>query len=141
LILFADLESLIEETKRFALASRRERPTPVDFETVLRRYNLPVASLKPHLKHPINRAELPPKYIDTALDKEAYVVLPLLGEELSGQSDKDSKPYIPSAFPDFPSRHTYSFTPQEDTKARDPKKTRQDCAARRGCPETFGSGI
>ena len=126
---FLDLHSLIEETKRFALASRREQPTPADFETALKRYNLSVSSLKPHLKNPVCPSDIPPKFIDAVpLDEEANVVLPLLGVELSGQADKNCKPYIPSNFPDFPSRHTYSFTPQDDTNHRDPKKTREEAA-------------
>ncbi|KAG5952593.1 hypothetical protein E4U53_000469 [Claviceps sorghi] len=123
------LNSLIEETKRFALASRREHPIPLDFEVVLRRFNLPVSSLKPHLKNPLPIAALAPsyQYVHEA-DEEAYATLPLLGPELSSQEDRNAKKYIPSSFPDFPSRHTYKFTPQEDTNTRDSKKIREEAA-------------
>ncbi|KAG5934685.1 hypothetical protein E4U59_006053 [Claviceps monticola] len=123
------LNSLIEETKRFALASRRDRPIPSDFEAVLRRFNLPVSSLKPHLKNPLPTIALAPsyQYVHEA-DEEAYATLPLLGPELSGQADKVAKKYIPSYFPEFPSRHTYKFTPQEDINTRDSKKIREEAA-------------
>ncbi|KAG5983994.1 hypothetical protein E4U55_006506 [Claviceps digitariae] len=123
------LDSLVEETKRFALASRRDHPVPLDFEAVLRHFNLPVSSLKPHLKNPLPTVALAPsyQYVHEA-DEEAYATLPLLGPELSSQEDKDSKKYIPSSFPDFPSRHTYKFTPQEDTNTRDSKKIREEAA-------------
>ncbi|CCE31754.1 hypothetical protein E4U22_001656 [Claviceps purpurea] len=123
------LNSLIEETKRFALASRRDHPIPSDFEAVLRRFNLPVSSLKPHLKNPLPTIALAPsyQYVHEA-DEEAYATLPLLGPELSGQADKVAKKYIPSYFPEFPSRHTYKFTPQEDINTRDSKKIREEAA-------------
>lgn len=124
-----DVESFIQETKRFALVSRREYPTPVDFEHTLRRYNLSTSSLQPHLKHRLRDVEPSRTYVDPSFaDVEGHTTLPLLSEELSGQADKACKPYIPSNFPEFPSRHTYSFTPQEDLTIRDPKKTREEAA-------------
>lgn len=96
---------------------------------MLRRYNLPISSLKPHIKHPIPKSDVIPQYVNVEIpDKDAHTTLPLLGEELSGQPDKQAKSYIPGSFPDFPSRHTYKFTPQEDTTVRDPKKIREDAA-------------
>ncbi|KAH7324473.1 hypothetical protein B0I35DRAFT_424268 [Stachybotrys elegans] len=125
----AYLESLIEETKTFAIASRREHPIPTDFEITMRRFNLPMSSLKPHLKHPIPKQDVLPEFANLVIDdQDAHATLPLLGQELSGQPDKDDKQYIPASFPDFPSRHTYRFTPQEDTSVRDPKQIREDAA-------------
>ncbi|KFA47193.1 hypothetical protein S40293_06717 [Stachybotrys chartarum IBT 40293] len=123
------LETLLQETTRIALAARRERPIPTDFEATMRRFNLPMSSLKPHLKHPIPQQEVTPTYAPfVPSDQDAYITLPLLSEDLSGQPDKESKDYIPSSFPDFPSRHTYRFTPQENTNLRDSKKIREDAA-------------
>lgn len=122
-----DLESIIEETKRLAMASRREHPLPSDFEAMLKRYNLPISSLKPHVARPISN-DAPIAYNTVATADVDFKSLPLLGPELSGQVDKDAKPYIPKAFPDFPSRHTYKFTPQSDTRARDSKSIREEAA-------------
>ncbi|EJP64242.1 hypothetical protein MY5147_008850 [Beauveria neobassiana] len=125
----AYLESIIEETKRFAIASRREHPIPSDFQNMLRRYNLPISSLMPHLKNPMSIDPTPSfVHIEDARQSSEFNPLPLLGSELSGQTDKDAKSYIPSSFPDFPSRHTYKFTPQEDTRSRDSQKIREEAA-------------
>jgi transcription initiation factor TFIID subunit 8 len=123
------LESIIDDTKSLAIASRRENPIPSDFEIMLKRYNLPISSLKPHIRHPIAKRDVIPEYVDVDIsDQDAHTTLPLLGEELSGQPDKQAKSYIPPSFPDFPSKHTYKFTPQEDVTVRDPKKIREDAA-------------
>lgn len=124
-----DLESIIQETKRVALAARREHPISTDFEVMLRYHNLSTSSLKPHLKNPIAREELTPKYTNiVATDPDALRMLPLLSSELSGQADKDAKQFIPTSFPDFPSRHTYVCTLQEDTGSRDSHKIREEAA-------------
>lgn len=123
------MESIIEETKRLAVASRREQPNPADFEHMLRRYSLPISSLKPHLKNPTSADPIPIFVRTTETgDVSDFKPLPLLGAELSGQADKDAKSYIPASFPDFPSRHTYKFTPQDDSRTRDSQKIREEAA-------------
>ncbi|ATY65767.1 bromodomain associated domain protein [Cordyceps militaris CM01] len=125
----AYLESIIEETKRLAIASRREHPIPSDFENMLNRYNLPISSLMPHLRSPISVDPMPTfPYHDNAHLSSEFNQLPLLGSELSGQADKDAKSYIPASFPDFPSKHTYKFTPQADMRSRDSQKIREEAA-------------
>lgn len=85
--------------------------------------------MKPHVRHPLPKNQLAPSYVDALPeDDDARTTLPLLGHELSGQPDKDEKDYIPASFPEFPSKHTYKFTPQEDTSVRDAKKIREEAA-------------
>lgn len=124
------LDSIIGEIKQFAHSSRREHPTPMDFEKTLNRHNIPIRSLKPHLNNPLPRQRLAPTYIQVKSidDHDAFTTLPLLDPELSGQADKDSKSYIPKSFPDFPSMHTYKFTLQEDINIRDSKRIREQAA-------------
>jgi hypothetical protein len=96
---------------------------------MLKLHNLPIASLKPHLKNPLPQSKLAPTWdLINPQDDDAYTTLPLLGEELSGQSDKNSMQHVPSFFPDFPSRHTYRFTPQQDVSTRDSQKIREEAA-------------
>ncbi|RDA95565.1 hypothetical protein CP533_1209 [Ophiocordyceps camponoti-saundersi (nom. inval.)] len=123
------IDSMVEETKRFALSSRRELPIPTDFGLAMRFHNITTASLRPHLKHPLSRRpQLVPSYRNVAVADDALRTLPLLTQELSGQADKDAKGFIPASFPDFPSRHTYRHTPQDETGGRDPKKIREEAA-------------
>jgi transcription initiation factor TFIID subunit 8 len=111
------------------MAARRELPTPVDFESTLRRFNLPVSSLRPHTKHPIRKSSTLPQYFDPLSEHEIpYMELPLLSEELSGRQEKVEKVHIPTSFPDFPSKHTYKYTPRDDTDGRNPKKIREEAA-------------
>lgn len=60
------------------------------------------------------RSKLHAQYFDpTAQRPPPGSELPLLGNELSGRSEKASKKYIPKNFPDFPSIHTYKYTPED----------------------------
>ncbi len=120
---------MVGEIKWFAAASRRDHPIPMDFERMLRRHNISAASLKPHLRHPLQNHVHQPPYSETiTADGEPFTTLPILGSELSGQPDKDMKLYIPHSFPSFPSKHTYKFTAQEDVNLRDSKKIREQAA-------------
>lgn len=111
------------------MAARREHPIPTDFELMLRYHNLSTSSLKPHLRTPIAKEDLTPKYTNiVATDPDALRTLPLLSSELSGQADKDAKHFIPASFPDFPSQHTYRCTLQEDTGTRDSQRIREEAA-------------
>lgn len=90
---------------------------------------MPVSSLKQHLRAPISASIVCPSY-DNAWHPsgDGLATLPLLDQELSGEPDKDSKLYIPTSFPDFPSKHTYKFTQQEDVNIRDSKRIREQVA-------------
>ncbi|CAK7233841.1 hypothetical protein SBRCBS47491_008748 [Sporothrix bragantina] len=120
------IQSIAEDVTRFALAGRRSQPIPPDFGLSLDRFNIGTSALRPHLRNPIHpskRVQQPSLtepsegyHVDKfrrLLERSGsdYGDLPLLGDELSGQSEKESKSYIPSSFPAFPSIHTYRNTP------------------------------
>ncbi|KAL5321614.1 hypothetical protein ACEPPN_009574 [Leptodophora sp. 'Broadleaf-Isolate-01'] len=111
------------------LNSRRSLPTPPDFKYALSEFDLPIASIEPHLKPPIPASKLllqlePAPHTDLgspSLEK-------LLGDTLSGESDKKVKPYIPKKFPSFPSKHTYKWTEKDYGREMDPRRVREEAA-------------
>ncbi|KAF1843118.1 uncharacterized protein K460DRAFT_139778 [Cucurbitaria berberidis CBS 394.84] len=74
---------------------------------------IPPSLLQPHFEPPAP-PEAPPPTTES-----------LLGPELSGKADKDTRPYIPKHFPAFPSRHTYKATPVFTERENDPRKIRE----------------
>ncbi|KAK1249024.1 hypothetical protein MKX07_002540 [Trichoderma sp. CBMAI-0711] len=122
------MSSIMGEIKRLAIASRREHPIPTDYETVLKYHNISVSSLKPHVKNRLYNQDATDRSLVATTADDTFASLPLLGPELSGQPDKESKPYIPASFPGFPSTHTYKFTPQEDRRTREAKQIREEAA-------------
>lgn len=129
----ADFTGFVEHLKHTANAARRENPTPADFETILQRYNVPTSSLKPHLKNPVPKEKLVPKFYNPftehlkAIESSSKPSM-FLGPELDGNAEKESKPWIPTSFPPFPSKHSYKFTPVE-APMRDLKRKRAEAAA------------
>ncbi len=117
------------------LNSRRSQPTPKDFEYGLREFCLPMASLEPHLRPPIPKYKsqivlepLPPEELSY------NDITRLIGDDLSGDQEKNRMPYIPKRFPSFPSKHTYKWTEKESARETDPRKIREEAAkaARQG---------
>lgn len=75
--------------------------------------DIPPSLLQPHFAPPAP-PEAPPPNTDS-----------LLGPGLSGKTDKETRPYIPSHFPPFPSKHTYKSTPVFTKRENDPRKIRE----------------
>ncbi|KAI5860824.1 hypothetical protein GGS23DRAFT_579081 [Durotheca rogersii] len=102
----------VDHLKRTANAARRNEPTPADFEQILHRYDVPLSSLKPHLKNPVSKPLLEPSFYDPVSEDIQYFhkPRPFLGEELEGREEKEERLWIPKSFPVFPSKHTYKFT-------------------------------
>lgn len=114
------------------LNARRAEPIPTDFEHALTRFNVPLASLKPHLKPPIPSSktriqlEVLPPHGEQVRDEES--LSRLLGGDLSGHSEKQEKAYVPKKFIGFPSKHTYKWTEKESLRETDPRKIREEAA-------------
>ncbi|CAP61437.1 uncharacterized protein PODANS_4_690 [Podospora anserina S mat+] len=106
------VESLFGTVKINANAARRSQPIPRDFERALKYFNLTTTALEPHKKNPIPRAKRIPEYEPIPERDPVFVDMPVLGAELDGARDKESKLYIPKSFPAFPSIHTYRYTPE-----------------------------
>jgi transcription initiation factor TFIID subunit 8 len=129
-----DMTTFVEHLKRFAESARREQPTAADFGYMLRKHNVPISSLKPHLKNPVAKGKLQPKYFDPSLvasrtDYFRTTSTEFLGPELDGNADRQDKPWIPEWLPAFPSKHTYKFTPTEAMVEQDPAKKRAEALA------------
>ncbi|RFU31860.1 hypothetical protein B7463_g4484, partial [Scytalidium lignicola] len=117
------------------LNARRSFPTPMDFKFALTRFDLPLASLEPHIKTPIPTSKTKIRLeVQAPEPKNAHYENLLLGGDLSGESDKNQKPYIPRKFPAFPSKHTYKWTDKDSTRETDPRRIREEAAkaARQG---------
>lgn len=120
--------------------ARRTQPIPLDFEYALWKFDLPFASLAPHLNPPIpsNLTQIRLEAVSTSeledlKEKEKLSTL-ILGDELNGELDKDAKLYIPKNFIPFPSKHTYKWTDIEVKPKRDRRMVREANAkeARKG---------
>lgn len=123
------MSSLATDLKRVSLGARREQPTPADFESTMRRFALVTSSLTPHLRTSVLLGnKLVPLCVSNAKQEEAEVFLPTLSDDLSGKVEKDERPYIPKSFPEFPSKHTYRYTPRGNETSRDCKLIREEAA-------------
>lgn len=122
------MTTFIADIKRRAEAARREHPTPVDFGRALRRHNIALSSLKPHLRNPVPSPKLAPEFYDpipTSREKDYFKIrsTDFLGAELDGNVERDTKPWIPSTLPSFPPKHTYRYS-EVEPPAPDPEKKR-----------------
>lgn len=112
----ADLDRLGKDVMSLANHARRNDIIPTDFELALKYFNVNLSDLKRHRRNAIPSEKI--QGLITADEGgdlvglgKAFRDLPCLDEELSGKKDKDARPYIPKFFPDFPSTHTYKYTP------------------------------
>ncbi|KAI8964285.1 hypothetical protein F5Y11DRAFT_101364 [Daldinia sp. FL1419] len=128
------ITGFIEHLRRTANAARRNDPIPEDFELILRRHDVDLSSLKLHLKNPVRKEYLTPSFFDPITEDVQYLQKPrpFLGEELSGEKEKEARPWIPKNFPAFPSAHTYRFTPAEQEPDIEKEQLQAEADAKKG---------
>ncbi|KAH8694240.1 bromodomain associated domain protein [Talaromyces proteolyticus] len=110
------------------ISSRRMQPIPQDFEYAFQRAFISTDELLPQIKTepyepiPTLLPSPPPEDKDPF---DAFLSIPILGDELSGERDRLQSGFIPAHFPQFPSIHTYRFTPVYTDRETDPQRIRE----------------
>ncbi|KAL1600722.1 hypothetical protein SLS60_007110 [Paraconiothyrium brasiliense] len=112
-------------------SARRTVPVPHDFVYALNSVGLTGSGvLAPHL----DTGDLPASFLQPAFAPPEPAELPppdlegMLGPELSGRADKESRKYIPAHFPAFPPKHTWMATPVYAKREVDPHTIRERAA-------------
>lgn len=106
--------------------ARRTAPTPTDFARALARSGYTSSDLEPQIQLPIPPAVvLPPVPAAPPAEEPPPQLEQVLGAELSGAGEKNSRAYIPPHFPAFPSKHTWQSTPVYSSRETDPRKIRE----------------
>ncbi|KAI1104394.1 hypothetical protein F4804DRAFT_307525 [Jackrogersella minutella] len=123
----------VDHVKRSTNASRRNQPLPIDFEQALEAFNIPLSSIEPHLNHPIPKEKLTPNFFNPIQENVQNMVEPRpdLGEEFSGQKEKDARPWIPQHFPQFPPPHAYKYTPYKQVVDHSEERAKAEADAKK----------
>lgn len=122
------MRNFLSRVRTSMTSSRRTTAVPHDWIYALKDAGLAGSSaLEPHLdtgeipkdffQPPFAPAEPPPP---PPPDLEG-----LLGPELSGRAEKESRRYIPAHFPPFPPKHAWKSTPVFTQRENDPRKIRE----------------
>ncbi|EED12196.1 bromodomain associated domain protein [Talaromyces stipitatus ATCC 10500] len=110
-------------------ASRRIQPIPQDFEFALQRAFIGTDELTPYVKSLKSEKTIPTLLPSPPPEEDdlfgAFTGIPVLSEELSGEDERNRINYIPAHFPQFPSKHTYRFTPVFTERETDPRRIRE----------------
>src|SRR4051812_6627786 len=117
------MTNFLTQVRKSMASARRTETVPHDWIYALAANGLVgSSSLEPHL----DTGEIPPSLLQPHFDPPEPADPPplnlegLLGPELSGKAEKESKAYIPKHFPPFPSKHTYKSTPVFAKRENDP---------------------
>lgn len=126
-----DILHLASFARQSMTASRRTQPIPHDFEFALQctgigtdelLLQIPLSTTHTLKPIPTLLPSPPPEEKDPF---DAFLGMPILSDALSGEDDRRRYSYIPTHFPQFPSKHTYHFTPVYTDRETDPQKIRE----------------
>ncbi|KAI1091206.1 hypothetical protein F5B19DRAFT_281411 [Rostrohypoxylon terebratum] len=128
------LVHLLGHIKRSANGARRNDPIPQDFEYALAKANISLSSLEPQVKHSVPKDVLEPSFFNPIKEdvQQFLKPRPFLGDELSGQKEKDERPWIPKHFPTLPSPYAYKFTPYHHAVDCSKEQAQAEVDARKG---------
>jgi transcription initiation factor TFIID subunit 8 len=125
------MSNFLTQVRKSMVSGRRTETIPHDWIYALAANGLVGSSmLEPHL----DTGEIPPSLLQPSFAPPEPAEPPppnldaLLGPELSGKAEKESRAYIPKHFPPFPSQHTYKSTPVYAKRENDPRRIREKAA-------------
>jgi hypothetical protein len=123
-----DMRGFLGDVRKSMTSARRTSTLPHDWVYALTSAGIhSSSSLEPHL----DTGDIPPSVLQPHLtppdppEKPPPDLEGLLGAELSGRTEKETKKYIPSHFPAFPALHTWKATPVYTQRENDPRKIRE----------------
>ncbi|KAF2092231.1 hypothetical protein K490DRAFT_20106, partial [Saccharata proteae CBS 121410] len=120
------MRHFLSDVKTSMQICRRGRPLPQDFAHALAQSGFKPSDLESQLQLPIPPSITQPPIPPPPPEDDAPPQLEeILGEELSGVSEKTQRPYIPTHLPAFPSKHTWQSTPVFSARETDPRKIRE----------------
>jgi hypothetical protein len=106
------------------------QPIPQDFEFALQRAHIGTDELLLQIPSTTTPPDPIPALLPSPPPEDenlfgAFLGMPILGDDLSGEDDRRRNSYIPAHFPQFPSKHTYCFTPVYTDRETDPQTIRE----------------
>lgn len=106
------------------------QPIPQDFEFALQQAYVGTDELTPYIKASKSEKTIPTLLPSPPPEEDedlfgAFSGIPVLSKELSGEDERQQTSYIPAHFPQFPSKHTYRFTPVFTERETDPRRIRE----------------
>jgi len=125
------MNTLLADVRKSMTSGRRTEPTSHDWVFALASSGLKGSS---SLESHFDIGEIPPTDLQWPFSPPEPPEAPppdlegLLGPELSGKAEKESRKYIPQHFPPFPSKHTYKATPVFPQRENDPRMIRERAA-------------